>query len=243
MTNNQNIDITIYVFIGLGVIGLIAAILWTKVIKKNDYVYANKSWLTLKHNNQQICDLLVTNNLHGYFMQRLFISDLSIKADCFFYLSAVLITNKVVYCLTYELNKRATQIKRVRDGLICVDHQQKQLHLPLEISSVLKNYGALKRIVRAPIKIIVPCAHKTWTTFVSPLNNGDVVFVKNNTVGQTILADVNEQNKQQAAELDVQAVRQRLAQRNYAQRFRWPFMRQNVKDTAWNKERSTLESK
>lgn len=36
LTSNPNIDITIYVLIGVGVVALIAALLWTKVIRKND---------------------------------------------------------------------------------------------------------------------------------------------------------------------------------------------------------------
>lgn len=230
--DNANINITIIVLICIGSILLISAIVWTRIIKKNDWIYSNKTLFTIKY---------ITNILKNNFaktneckiMNDIFYSDTSNFSKCFFYLNNVVITKKNIYFITYELAKKATRVEIIKNNIKLIDKKTKEFNLPIEIDSVIKNYKTIKTSISKNIKIIVLAANENFeTTKPNPIN--DIYFVST----KKLVDFLKEHEQEEKNELiNIEEIRKYIANHNYQSRIKLPFINKFTKDTVWEKKK------
>ena len=138
MFENKNIEITIIVLICIGAAALIAALIWTKIIKKNDWVNCNKTLFTINLIKKDVGKSF--NDKDKYIlMSDIFYSDTETNKTCFFYLNNALITTKNIFLITYELSQKGRGIRKVNNDLKVIDKKNKEFNFPIEIDSVFKN--------------------------------------------------------------------------------------------------------
>ncbi|QZX48827.1 hypothetical protein [Mycoplasma sp. E35C] len=234
MFSNPNIEITIYVLIAIAMIAIFTALLWTKVIKKNTWIYCNKTLWTIKLIHKKIKDFLKTQSFNYYLINDVFFSSTKTKSNCFFYLNNVVITNKNVYLITYEVSKSATGITHKNQQTFLINKNQKQHDFAIEIQSVIDNYKCIKSVLNTDIKIIIPFENKNFQQD-SFNNNPNIICVQTNRIHELILDLENQQ--QNVVNNDLEDLRKIIANNNYQRRIKLPFINLKTKNTKWEKQK------
>ncbi len=234
MFENKNIEITIIVLICIGAVALIAALIWTKIIKKNDWVNCNKTLFTINLIKKDIGKSF--NDKDKYIlMSDIFYSDTETNKTCFFYLNNALITTKNIFLITYELSQKGRGIRKVNNDLKVIDKKNKEFNFPIEIDSVFKNLKNIKKSLdNKEIKIIVPCSYKGFKHYCSPLNES-IHFICSNNLSQLISSIENETEK--IVNEDLNSIRKKIASHNFQKRIKLPFVNLPLKDTVWEKKK------
>lgn len=233
MIENKNIEITIIILICIGVIALICALIWTKIIKKNDWIDCNKTIFTINLIKNTIEKKF--NNKEKYIlMNDIFYSDTKTHKTCFFYLNSVLITSKNIFLITYELSKKGKKISNIDAELKVLDSKNKVFKFPIEIDSVFKNFKNIKKSLNnKEVRVIVPCAYKKIQHYVSPINDS-IHFVSSDKLPDLI--DEIENRSDESVNNDINSIRKQIASHNFQKRIRLPFVNLHLKDTVWEKK-------
>lgn len=234
MFENKNIEITIIVLICVGTIALISAIVWTKIIKKNDWIDCNKTLFTINLIKKDISKNFSDKEKY-VLMSDIFYSDTETNKICFFYLNNVLITSKNIFLITYELSSRGREVRKVANELKVIDKKNKEFNFPIEIDTVFKNFKNIKKSLdNKEIKIIVPCSYKDFKYYCSEINPY-IHFVNSNKISDTITEIEN--NSADVVNTDLNSIRKKIASHNYQKRIKLPFVNLPLKDTVWEKKK------
>lgn len=225
-------SITIYVFIGIAIIGIFVALIYTKVIKKNIYAYCNKSIFTIKRLTDNLKKQVTFYDSKAIILSDLFLNLNGLKHGdiVFYYLATVLITNRFVLLLTYELNKQNRLVQDQSGKIVCLNKNNRSLLLPIEIQTVLDARKATTKLTQPlPLYIVVPWNNKNSNLIETTIPN--VQICPSNKFDQLIKELFSK--LPQIEDVDLLKVKREFTSKNYQKRMRLPFLNWRIKDTVW----------
>lgn len=225
--------ITIYVFIGIAIVGIFVALIYTKLIKKNIYAYCNKSIFTIKKLTDNLKKQVISYDSKAIILNDLFLNLNTLKHGdiVFYYLATVLITNRFVLLLTYELNKQNRLVQDQSGKIVTFNKNNRSLLLPIEISTALDARKATAKLAQPlPLYIIVPWDNKNSNLIETTIPN--VQICPSNKFGQLIKELFSK--LPEIADVDLLKIKQEFTSKNYQKRMRLPFLNWKTKDTVWD---------
>lgn len=234
--SNTPAQITIYVLIGIGILAIFIALLYTKVIKKNSFGYCNKSIFTVKKLTDSLKKDIISYDSKSVVLKDLFLKFDGLKQNeiIFYYLSNVLITNRFVLLLTYELNKQNHTILDQSGKIICSNKKNRELLLPIEIQTALDARKATAKLTDPlPLYIVIPWDKKNANLLQTTTPN---VYISPPNKFHELIKDLF--NKlPEINDIDIYKIKQEFTSKNYQKRMRLPFLNWRTKDTVWETKR------
>lgn len=224
--------ITIYVFIGIAIIGIFVALLYTKVIKKNIYSYCNKSIFTIKRLTDNLKKQVAAYDSKAIILKDLFLNLNGLKHGdiVFYYLATVLITNRFVLLLTYELNKQNLLVQDQSGKIVGLDKNNRSLLLPIEIQTALDARKATTKLTQPlPLYIVVPWDNKNSNLIQTTIPN--IQICPSNKFDQLIKELFSK--LPEIEDVDLLKIKQEFTSKNYQKRMRLPFLNWRTKNTVW----------
>lgn len=225
--------ITIYVFIGIAIIGIFVALIYTKVIKKNIYGYCNKSIFTIKRLTDNLKKQVTFYDSKAIILSDLFLNLNGLKHGdiVFYYLATVLITNRFVLILTYELHKQNRLVQDQSGKIVTFNKNNRSLLLPIEIQTALDARKATVKLTQPlPLYIVIPWDNKNSNLIGTTIPN--VKICPSNKFDELIKELFSK--LPEIAEVDFLKIKQEFTSKNYQKRMRLPFLNWRIKDTVWD---------
>lgn len=150
-------NITIIVLISIGVIAIIIALIWTKLIKPNSFAYTNKNFITKRRYKDLISKIKQSTNIQEFNELKLNFDNQKITL-----IERLFFSSQNVYIISYPIEKKALDVF-TKANEIKIKFENKVLDLPLDINVLIANVKIFKRKMNLKnIKLIVPMANEKF---------------------------------------------------------------------------------
>ncbi len=163
---------TIFVLIIVAVIAIIAALIWTKVIRPNKFSYTTKSYLVRKEIKSQVLDLIKENKVDKY-LENIIIRSDSVET---YAIERLAISKKCVYIFSDALYYDVNEVTKDKGQYTCITKRRGNQFFPGDLLTFLKGAKLIKNklLKNYEVCIIVPSVNKEF----KPVELDNINFIK-----------------------------------------------------------------
>ncbi|MGL5590776.1 MAG: hypothetical protein ACRDCH_01770 [Metamycoplasmataceae bacterium] len=174
------LEISLLVVFGIMILIIIIALIWTKLIKKNDFSFVSYDYFNILSGRKTFLDLIKKGSLKKIHTRVVFkVPDLTMQA-----INSLYIGNENIYLISKSISRDVEQIKYESNAFYTISRKKNKLKINPEIELFLNASIKFKKHfeLQDNTKVIVPVANKEFKT--TRIQN--ITFVSINNLDQII---------------------------------------------------------
>ncbi|MGL5732487.1 MAG: hypothetical protein ACRCXE_00215 [Metamycoplasmataceae bacterium] len=156
------LEISLFVVFGIMILVIIIALIWTKVIKRNDFSFISYEYFHTPSGKKMFLNLINKGTLKKIHTRVVFrVPDLTIQA-----INSLFIGNNNIYLISKSIARNVEQIKYESNSFYTVSNKNDKLKINPEIELFLNGSRNFKKHfeLQDNTQVIVPIANKEFKT-------------------------------------------------------------------------------
>ncbi len=151
---------TILVLIIVAIVAIIAALIWTKIIKPNKFSYTTKSYLVRHEIKSQVLDLIKEKQILRY-LENITIRSTSVET---YAIERIAISNKCIYLFSDALYYDVNEVIKEKGQYTCITKKRGNQSFPGSLLTFLKGAKLIKSklLKNYEVCIIAPSVNKEF---------------------------------------------------------------------------------